>query len=85
MVLWKEEDAMQTKVSPIVIGIAVVVLLVFCIFMYIRANSEVSPRQLPPSGEIYKPGYTGSSENAGPHNRPTADTKSGPAAGAAGH
>ncbi len=75
---------MQTKVSPVVVGVAAVVLIAFCVFMYMRANSSASPQQLPPSGEQYKPGYTGSDSNAGPRNRSTNKAAPGAPAGTTG-
>ena len=49
---------MKQNVSPAVIGVAVVVLIAFCIFMYSRATSGLSPRQLPPPSTPFKSGYS---------------------------
>jgi len=49
---------MQQRVNPAVVGVAVVILIAFCVFMLMRANNSQSPRQLPPTGDTYKPGYS---------------------------
>jgi len=54
---------MQLKATPAIVGAAVAVLIVFCIFMLVRANSSESPRQLPPPGNAFKPGYTSPTYN----------------------
>lgn len=62
---------MNTKIGPVAIGAAIVALLAFCIFMYVRANRAAEPNQLPPGNATFKPGYDGGGSNAGPHNRQT--------------
>lgn len=49
---------MKQKISPAVVGIAVVIVIVFGVFLYLRASSSDSPQQLPPTGDSFKPGYT---------------------------
>jgi hypothetical protein len=49
---------MKQKVNPAVIGVAVVILIAFCVFMYVKANSGAGPNQLPPGDGPFKPGYS---------------------------
>jgi hypothetical protein len=63
----KEAESMKTKISPVAAGIAIVIALVLCVLLYIRANSGLGPNQEPPA-DSYKPTY-GSGEGAGPNNR----------------
>ena len=48
---------MQSKVNPAMVGVAIVVLIALCAFIYMRANSSQSPQQLPPPSGAFKPGY----------------------------
>jgi len=74
---------MNTKVSPVIVGIAVVLLVVICIGLYIHANDSASPNQLPPPTDTFKPGYNiGGDRNAGPHNDVHRQAASGTAPGA---
>jgi hypothetical protein len=57
---------MKSNVNPIVIGIAVVALIVFCVFMYNRAVNSDSPKQLPPPSDTFKPGYDGGGKRPRP-------------------
>lgn len=58
---------MKQKASPVIIGIAVVVVLLFGFWMYKRSAGGGSPEQLPSPNTPFKPGYSGGSS---PSSRP---------------
>lgn len=68
---------MQTKVGPAAIGVAVVIVILFCVFMYVRAVSSAGPRVDTSGGQVFKPPYTAPGANASPHNEVHAGAKPG--------
>ena len=50
---------MQNKVNPIIIGIAVVAALILCFFIYKHSIDDGSAKQLAPTTDSFKPGYSG--------------------------